>query len=309
MAVAECRPRQPVQPDHAGSRRVQGRQRCLRTPGGRSPPERDRRCDRGRRGETDLVFRYGGDEFAVSSPEPTLAPRCRSRSGFERQCIEWASRASTAATVDITASIGVATFPEDGTTGADILLAADRACFVAKRGGRDRIADAAKGLFLAAEFSSQEPTPVDRRIRAGRRRWRPPIPSSKALRTQALRTQALRPTPNLDRSRARPAHAPPRARGRSAHPLSTARHRFAGPASPRFAIRRHTCHHARSSGRSGRLRPDCARACADGLWGARAQPNHHPLLGALVGEPRPPRPERLRPARPSVRSRRRPALR
>ncbi|MBI3748979.1 MAG: hypothetical protein HY262_09075 [Chloroflexi bacterium] len=44
---------------------------------------------------------------------------------------------------------------------AEVLLAADRACFVAKRSGRDRIATAAEGLALAAEFSLQEPTPVD----------------------------------------------------------------------------------------------------------------------------------------------------
>ena len=42
-----------------------------------------------------------------------------------------------------------------------MLLAADRACFVAKRSGRDRIATAAEGLALAAEFSLQAPTPVD----------------------------------------------------------------------------------------------------------------------------------------------------
>jgi hypothetical protein len=42
-----------------------------------------------------------------------------------------------------------------------MLLAADRACFVAKRGGRGRIATADEGLALASEFSLQEPTPVD----------------------------------------------------------------------------------------------------------------------------------------------------
>ena len=61
----------------------------------------------------------------------------------------------------MSASIGVATFPVDGVDAEEILLAADRACFVAKRGGRDRIATAAEGLALAAEFSLQEPTPVD----------------------------------------------------------------------------------------------------------------------------------------------------
>jgi hypothetical protein len=42
-----------------------------------------------------------------------------------------------------------------------VLLAADRACFAAKRTGRDGIATAADGLAIAAEFSPQAPTPVD----------------------------------------------------------------------------------------------------------------------------------------------------
>ena len=66
----------------------------------------------------------------------------------------------------VTASIGVATFPTDGATAAEVLLAADRACFVAKRGGRDRVATAAEGLALAAEFRPQAPTPVDSEVEA-----------------------------------------------------------------------------------------------------------------------------------------------
>jgi hypothetical protein len=55
----------------------------------------------------------------------------------------------------------VACHPDDGATAASILLAADRALFVAKRSGRDRVAGADEGLALAAEFSLQDPTPVD----------------------------------------------------------------------------------------------------------------------------------------------------
>ena len=57
--------------------------------------------------------------------------------------------------VTVSASVGLATFPDDGATADEMLLTADRACFVAKRGGRDRIATAAEGLGIAAEFSLQ----------------------------------------------------------------------------------------------------------------------------------------------------------
>ena len=103
--------------------------------------------------ELDLVFRYGGDEFAV------LLPLTEFEGALH--VAERVRRAVADTGVSITASIGVASFPNDGATAADILLAADRACFVAKRNGRDRIATAAEGLALAAEMTLQAPTPVD----------------------------------------------------------------------------------------------------------------------------------------------------
>lgn len=106
--------------------------------------------------DTDLVFRYGGDEFAY------LLPGVDAASAWQV-----ADRARTALHdlgKGVTASIGVATFPADGATPEDVLLAADRACYVAKRGGRDTIATAAEGLALAAEFLPQAPTPVDSEV-------------------------------------------------------------------------------------------------------------------------------------------------
>ena len=103
--------------------------------------------------DSDLVFRYGGDEFAFLLPGADAAGALR----VARRACE----AVRGLDGPGTASIGVATFPTDGATAAEVLLAADRACFVAKRDGRDRVATAAEGLALAAGFRPQAPTPVD----------------------------------------------------------------------------------------------------------------------------------------------------
>jgi diguanylate cyclase (GGDEF)-like protein len=112
--------------------------------------------------DSDRVFRYGGDEFAVivAAPEPAAAMAVARRI---RQVLRELPRRLPGLDGGalVSASIGVATYPSDGATHAEILLAADRACFVAKRRGRDLIATAAEGLELAADFTLSEPTPMD----------------------------------------------------------------------------------------------------------------------------------------------------
>ena len=98
--------------------------------------------------ETDAVFRYGGDEFVVILPrtdaEGLMAAAERILQAAES--VGGKGSAWHAEGVRVGASIGTAFFPDDGETPEDVLLAADRACFVAKRRGRGHVATASEGL-------------------------------------------------------------------------------------------------------------------------------------------------------------------
>ena len=57
-------------------------------------------------------------------------------------------------------TLGIA-FAHEGAAPEMVAKWADASLYHAKRSGRNRIATAEEGLALAAEFSLQEPTPVD----------------------------------------------------------------------------------------------------------------------------------------------------
>ena len=88
----------------------------------------------------DALGRFGGEEFVVllNTVEKDLAVTIAER-------LTDAIRALTPVTADlasplsVTASIGVATYPADGTSIDALTDAADRALYAAKRAGRDRV--------------------------------------------------------------------------------------------------------------------------------------------------------------------------
>ena len=103
----------------------------------------------------DCTARYGGEEFAVLLPETEMsgalevAERIRARV----ESSQFTGRS-------VTLSLGVAEFPKDGDTPQAIIKTADKALYIAKRGGRNQVAQAkaaAKKQKLPAAPSARAP--------------------------------------------------------------------------------------------------------------------------------------------------------
>jgi two-component system, cell cycle response regulator len=98
----------------------------------------------------DRVARYGGEEFALIMVETDTkgATENIKRLGVllaETPCVVPDSNL----TIEVTLSAGVASSLEDSTSASDLVAAADKALYAAKKGGRNRIvqADGAVVLF------------------------------------------------------------------------------------------------------------------------------------------------------------------
>ena len=87
--------------------------------------------------EIDLAARYGGEEFALILPETSRTGAYivaeRVRRGIERRF----RRARGLAPVTI--SGGVATYPEDAATPADLIVRTDEALYLSKAAGKNRV--------------------------------------------------------------------------------------------------------------------------------------------------------------------------
>ena len=92
--------------------------------------------------EMDICARFGGEEIVVLLPE-TSHSRALEVAERLRQAIERATFRANAVPFPVTASFGVATFPETVTRWDGFFQAADRALYHAKRDGRNRVSSVA----------------------------------------------------------------------------------------------------------------------------------------------------------------------
>ena len=93
--------------------------------------------------DTDVVARYGGEEFAIIFPD-TAAQPAREAANRLRALVESRVFAppQLGRTLHITVSIGIAVYPQDGLTPAELISRADAALYFAKKSGKNRVATA-----------------------------------------------------------------------------------------------------------------------------------------------------------------------
>jgi diguanylate cyclase (GGDEF)-like protein len=87
----------------------------------------------------DFVCRFGGEEFVVILPTADLAASRARAERLRSKMRELAIMYQGKSLGIVTISVGVAAFPEHGSSPKELMAAADGALYQAKRGGRDQV--------------------------------------------------------------------------------------------------------------------------------------------------------------------------
>jgi len=93
--------------------------------------------------ESDIACRVGGEEFSVLLPEASLQIGMQRAEEIRKAVYQMRLKYEERNLSAITISLGVAAFPEHGTTPDTLIRAADQALYDAKYRGRDRVVAAA----------------------------------------------------------------------------------------------------------------------------------------------------------------------
>lgn len=89
--------------------------------------------------ETDIVSRYGGDEFTVVLPQTTAEGAVSIARRLRESLAEYVFLESYGIQVRITASIGISCYPDHGETREDLIGHADRAMYRVKERGKNGV--------------------------------------------------------------------------------------------------------------------------------------------------------------------------
>lgn len=88
--------------------------------------------------DTDILARYGGDEFVVFMPE-TAAEAAREAAERVRHAVESIVFRIRSDQIPVTTSVGIASYPADTSNPDDILNYADQAMYKSKQRGRNKV--------------------------------------------------------------------------------------------------------------------------------------------------------------------------
>ncbi|OGO18451.1 MAG: hypothetical protein A2Z15_02805 [Chloroflexi bacterium RBG_16_50_11] len=110
----------------------------------------------------DYAFRYGGDEFAVLLPQTSIDAAINVLERVREKIVDGIDTQKIA----ITASIGLACWPDDGISHTDIIASADVSLYRAKRNGGNQTICASGPLaeLMPAGLSSQSGHNIDRKL-------------------------------------------------------------------------------------------------------------------------------------------------